>query len=71
MIIVDEAHNLPDRVRRGMQSRLTPTMVRNASSEVEEHLGNLQKIAAITESMNDSVELKDGALKSAKSLGLY
>ena len=70
VIIVDEAHNLPDRVRRGMQSRLTPTMVRNASSEVEEHLGNLQKMAAITESMNDSVELKRWSLEVCKEFRL-
>ena len=66
VVIVDEAHNLPDRVRRGMQSRLTPTMVRNASSEVEEHLGNLQKVATLTESMNDSVELKRWSLEVCK-----
>ena len=70
VIIVDEAHNLPDRVRMGMQSRLTPTMVRNASSEVEEHLGNLQKIAAITESMNNSVELKRWSLEVCKEFRL-
>ena len=27
VVVVDEAHNLPDRVRRGMQSRITPTIV--------------------------------------------
>ena len=45
-------------------------MVRNASSEVEEHLGNLQKIAAITESMNDSVELKRWSLEVCKEFRL-
>ena len=66
IIIVDEAHNLPDRVRRGMQSRLTPTMVRNAISEVEEHLGNLQRVATINQAINDSIELKRWSLEVCK-----
>ena len=41
VLIVDEAHNLPSRVRMGMQRRLFPEMVRNAESEVQEHLDNL------------------------------
>ena len=66
VVIVDEAHNLPDRVRKGMQSRLTPTMVRNAISEVEEHYGNLQRASMVNDSMGDSLELKKWSLEVCK-----
>ena len=42
----------------GMQRRLTPTMVRNASTEVEEHLGNLQRVSTINDLMADAIQLK-------------
>ena len=41
VIIVDEAHNLPSRIRMGMQRRLSPEMVRNAEYEVQEHIDNM------------------------------
>ena len=66
VVIVDEAHNLPDRVRKGMQSRLTPTMVRNAISEVEEHYGNLHRVSIVNDSMEDSLELKKWSLEVCK-----
>ena len=66
VVIVDEAHNLPDRVRKGMQSRLTPTMVRNAISEVEGHYGNLQRASMVNDSMGDSLELKKWSLEVCK-----
>ncbi|MAS57495.1 MAG: hypothetical protein CMA37_02670 [Euryarchaeota archaeon] len=66
VVIVDEAHNLPDRVRKGMQSRLTPTMVRNAISEIEEHYGNLQRASMVNDSMGDSLELKKWSLEVCK-----
>jgi len=37
IIVVDEAHNLPDRIRMTMERRLTPTMVKNVYTELEEH----------------------------------
>ncbi len=40
ILIVDEAHNLPDRIRRGMQRRLTARLVRDALFEVQEHRGD-------------------------------
>ena len=40
-IIVDEAHNLPDRIRMTLEKRLTQTMVRNAQIELEEYAGLL------------------------------
>ena len=70
VLIVDEAHNLPDRVRRGMQSRLTPTMVRNAISEVEEHYGNLQRVSMANDSISESLELKRWSLEVCKEFRL-
>ena len=42
LIIIDEAHNLPDRIRMTMERVITPTIVRNAAMELEEHMGNLE-----------------------------
>ena len=42
ILIVDEAHNLPDRVRMGLERSITPTIVRNASFELEEMQGMLE-----------------------------
>ena len=41
IIIVDEAHNLPDRIRMTLEKRLTQTMIRNAQIELEEYAGVL------------------------------
>jgi len=40
-IIVDEAHNLPDRIRLTLEKRLTQTMIRNTTMELEEYAGLL------------------------------
>ena len=43
ILIVDEAHNLPDRTRRGMPRTLTTTLVRDARLEVQEHREQTQQ----------------------------
>ena len=43
IIVVDEAHNLPDRIRLTLEKRLTQTMIRNTFAELEEHVGTLQQ----------------------------
>lgn len=43
IIIVDEAHNLPDRIRMNMERIITPTIVRNTAMELEEYLGHLEQ----------------------------
>ncbi len=43
IIVVDEAHNLPGRIRMTLERRLTQTMIRNTWMELEEHVGTLQK----------------------------
>jgi len=37
LLVVDEAHNLPDRIRRGFERRITMKVVRDAIIEIEEH----------------------------------
>ena len=39
IIVVDEAHNLPDRIRMTLEKRLTRTMIRNTQMELEEYAG--------------------------------
>ena len=39
ILIIDEAHNLPDRIRMNMERVITPTIVRNCYMELEEYLG--------------------------------
>jgi DNA excision repair protein ERCC-2 len=46
IIIVDEAHNLPDRVRNGLQRVATMKVFRDAKAELEEHLGTEEKKVA-------------------------
>ncbi len=43
IIVVDEAHNLPDRIRMGMERRLTPLLVRNAKFDLQEHIGKISE----------------------------
>lgn len=47
IIVVDEAHNLPDRIRMTLERRLTQTMIRNTWMELEEHVGTLQKAVSM------------------------
>ena len=41
IVVVDEAHNLPDRIRMTLEKRLTQTMIRNTQIELEEYAGVL------------------------------
>ena len=70
VVIVDEAHNLPDRVRMGMQTRITPTIVRNAISEVEEHYENLVRVSMLNDMVSDAIELKRWSLEVCKEFRL-
>ena len=56
IIIVDEAHNLPDRIRMSMERVITPIIVRNAAMELEEFMGSLENIA-MRSSSNSSPQL--------------
>ena len=43
ILIVDEAHNLPDRIRKGLERRITYKVFRRALSDVQEYRGGLEK----------------------------
>tara|TARA_B100001996_G_scaffold340867_1_gene294608 strand:- start:6477 stop:8519 length:2043 start_codon:yes stop_codon:yes gene_type:complete len=43
ILIVDEAHNLPDRIRMGMERVLTPAIVKNAKGNLEEHIEGMRE----------------------------
>ena len=46
IVIVDEAHNLPDRIRMGMERRFTPTVIRNATIDLEEYTETIAEAAS-------------------------
>ncbi|MBL11531.1 MAG: hypothetical protein CMB46_01800 [Euryarchaeota archaeon] len=45
ILIVDEAHNLPDRIRNGLERRITDQVFRRALTDIQEYKGNLEKVA--------------------------
>ena len=57
IIIVDEAHNLPDRIRMTMVQTITPTIARNATLEMEEYVGTLTNIYRQSGADSTAVEL--------------
>ena len=61
IIIVDEAHNLPDRIRMSMERVITPIIVRNAAMELEEFMGSLESIA-MRSSSNSSPQLLEDVI---------
>ena len=56
ILIVDEAHNLPDRVRNGMERRIISNTFRDARFEVQEHLETSIELAV---SKGEDVELDE------------
>ena len=43
ILIVDEAHNLPDRIRSGLERRITDQVFKRALDNIAEYKGNLQR----------------------------
>jgi Rad3-related DNA helicase len=43
ILIIDEAHNLPNRIRNGLQRRITERVFQRALSNVEEYKENMEK----------------------------
>ncbi|MEE2748178.1 MAG: hypothetical protein VX473_06920, partial [Candidatus Thermoplasmatota archaeon] len=39
ILVLDEAHNLPERIRMGLRRRLNADLIRDAGFELEEHIG--------------------------------
>ncbi len=59
IIIVDEAHNLPDRIRMSMERVITPIIVRNAAMELEEFMGSVENTAMKNSAANNPTQLLD------------
>ena len=69
ILIVDEAHNLPDRIRSGLERRITERIFQRALADVEEYKENLQKTERrldlpMSKSLEDAILLE----KQIKSL---
>ena len=58
ILIVDEAHNLPDRIRSGLERRVTDDVFRRALDNIEEYKGNLEKTNSDLE-LSESSQLRD------------
>ena len=48
ILILDEAHNLPERVRMGLRRRLNADLIRDAGFELEEHIGENKGVQDIS-----------------------
>jgi len=60
ILVVDEAHNLPDRIRRGFERRITMKVIRDAIFEIEEHSERTQLEGASLE--GEESDAKDSEL---------
>jgi len=60
ILVVDEAHNLPDRIRRGFERRITMKVIRDAIFEIEEHTERTQLEGASLE--GEESDAKDSEL---------
>tara|TARA_B110000495_G_scaffold159947_1_gene144175 strand:+ start:537 stop:2564 length:2028 start_codon:yes stop_codon:yes gene_type:complete len=72
IIIVDEAHNLPDRIRNGLEKRATLRVFRDARDELDEFLGtkeNAMRKLDLSE-MQDNFDIKgiSEALRQMKKI---
>ena len=59
ILIVDEAHNLPDRIRMSMERVITPIIIRNSAMELEEYMGTLENSAMKNSSSNTMQSLEE------------
>jgi len=61
ILIVDEAHNLPDRIRSGLERRVTKNVFQRALDDINEHKENLENTAKQLE-LSDSKSLDEAIL---------
>lgn len=66
IIVVDEAHNLPNRIRMGLERRLTNQVIRDAFNEMEEHRGFLDNHMAKMMGENRDNEIHHNDLENAR-----
>ena len=57
IVVVDEAHNLPNRIRMTMERTITPTIARNTTIELEEYVQELTKNYLQSNSVPIALEL--------------
>ena len=57
ILIVDEAHILPDRIRMSMERVVTPSIVRNTAFELQEYVETLTETYQKTGSTSTAIEL--------------
>ncbi len=66
IIVVDEAHNLPNRIRMGLERRLTNQIIRDAFNEMEEHRGRLDNLSAERVNSNSKTDMHNDDLENAR-----
>ena len=65
ILIVDEAHNLPNRIRRGLERRLTAKVLRDCVSEMQEHRGKEDEAVVKALEEGDGAEAWTGDAEDA------
>ena len=58
ILIIDEAHNLPDRIRSGLERRITQKVFQRALSDVEEYKESMEKREADMEIPESNASLR-------------
>ncbi|MBT3356979.1 MAG: ATP-dependent DNA helicase [Euryarchaeota archaeon] len=66
ILIIDEAHNLPDRIRNGLERRATMSIFRDSKIELEEFLGEKEKEAKQLDLDTDQGSLNIEGIRIAK-----
>jgi len=67
ILVVDEAHNLPNRIRMGLERRITNQVLRDAFNEMEEHRGRMDKEMANLMNSEYEGEIFNDDLEIARS----
>jgi DNA excision repair protein ERCC-2 len=67
ILVVDEAHNLPNRIRMGLERRITNQVLRDAFNEMEEHRGRLDEEMANLMNSNHDGEIFVDDLDNARN----
>lgn len=68
LLVVDEAHNLPDRIRIGFERRITVRVVRDAIIEIEEHRERTEiEISTMDDSDSDAKIVEVSRLRRSEA----
>jgi len=66
LLIIDEAHNLPERIRMGLSARLTPELIRDAVFELEEHRETIQEQFASTGASDSTLDAEEREIRNIR-----